>query len=170
MKAIVIGAGVIGSAVAYRLAEAGASVTIVEGNRVGGGTSGISFAWTNSNNKHPRPYHDLNANGMKAHAALRDEFGVTPWLHQSGSLEWCREAERSSQREKVERLKSWGYAIDYITKKELAELEPDIDLDSSAMHRSPSAPRRAGSTRWSMPTPWSRPPSSAAPRWRPARK
>ena len=128
MKAIVIGAGVIGSAVAYRLAEAGASVTIVEGNRVGGGTSGISFAWTNSNNKHPRPYHDLNANGMKAHAALRDEFGVTPWLHQSGSLEWCREAERSSQREKVERLKSWGYAIDYITKKELAELEPDIDL------------------------------------------
>ena len=33
------------------------------------------------------------------------------------------------QREKVERLKSWGYAIDYITRKELGELEPDIDLD-----------------------------------------
>jgi glycine/D-amino acid oxidase-like deaminating enzyme len=128
MKAIVIGAGVVGSAVAYRLAEAGASVTVVEGNRVGGGTSGISFAWTNSNNKHPRRYHDLNVNGMKAHAALRDEFGETPWLHQSGSLEWCREAERGSQREKVERLKSWGYAIDYITKKDLSELEPDIDL------------------------------------------
>src|SRR4051812_20394099 len=130
MKAIVIGAGVVGSAVAYRLAEAGAAVTIVEGNRVGGGTSGISFAWTNSNNKHPRPYHELNVAGMKAHAALRDEFKETPWLHRSGSLEWCRSgADRAAQREKVERLKSWGYAIDYITKKELSELEPDIDLD-----------------------------------------
>jgi glycine/D-amino acid oxidase-like deaminating enzyme len=129
MKAIVIGAGVVGSAVAYRLAEAGAGVTIVEGNRVGGGTSGISFAWTNSNNKHPRPYHDLNVAGMKAHAALADEFRDTPWLHQSGSLEWCREAERTVQREKVERLKSWGYAIDYISRKELSELEPDINLD-----------------------------------------
>ena len=129
MKAIVIGAGVVGSAVAYRLAEAGAAVTIVEGNRVGGGTSGISFAWTNSNNKHPRPYHDLNVGGMKAHAALADEFRDTPWLHQSGSLEWCREAERTAQREKVERLKSWGYAIDYISRKELSELEPDVNLD-----------------------------------------
>jgi glycine/D-amino acid oxidase-like deaminating enzyme len=41
MKAIVIGAGVIGSAVTYRLTEAGAKVTLIDANRVGGGTSGI---------------------------------------------------------------------------------------------------------------------------------
>ena len=55
MKAIVIGAGSSGSAVAYRLAEAGASVTIVEGDRVGGGTSGISFAWTNAQQQAAAP-------------------------------------------------------------------------------------------------------------------
>ena len=43
-KMIVIGAGVMGASVAYRLAQAGATVTVLEASRVGGGTSGISFA------------------------------------------------------------------------------------------------------------------------------
>jgi glycine/D-amino acid oxidase-like deaminating enzyme len=77
-KMIVIGAGVMGASVAYRLAQAGAAVTVLEATRVGGGTSGISFAWTNAHRKPPKPYHDLNVGGMKAHAALRDEFGATP--------------------------------------------------------------------------------------------
>jgi len=77
-KMIVIGAGVMGASVAYRLAQGGVDVTVLEATRVGGGTSGISFAWTNAHRKPPRPYHDLNVGGMKAHAALRDEFGATP--------------------------------------------------------------------------------------------
>jgi glycine/D-amino acid oxidase-like deaminating enzyme len=130
MKVIVIGAGVIGSAVADRLSEAGASVTIIEGDRVGGGTSGTSFAWTNAHNKPPRSYHDLNVAGMRAHAALAKEIGATPWFHASGGLQWaCSREEREAQSEKVKRLKSWGYAIDYITRNDLAELEPDLDLD-----------------------------------------
>jgi glycine/D-amino acid oxidase-like deaminating enzyme len=44
MKTIVIGAGVMGASVAYRLAQAGAAVTVLEAMRIGGGTSGISFA------------------------------------------------------------------------------------------------------------------------------
>jgi glycine/D-amino acid oxidase-like deaminating enzyme len=38
---IVIGAGVMGASVAFRLAQA---VTVFEATRIGGGTSGISFA------------------------------------------------------------------------------------------------------------------------------
>ena len=41
IKTIVIGAGVIGASVAYRLAQAGAAVTVLEATRIGGGTSGI---------------------------------------------------------------------------------------------------------------------------------
>jgi hypothetical protein len=48
IKTIVIGAGVMGASVAYRLAQAGAAVTVLEATRVGGGTSGISFAWTDA--------------------------------------------------------------------------------------------------------------------------
>ena len=127
-KVIVIGAGVMGASTAFRLAQAGADVTVLEAGRVGGGTSGISFAWTNSHNKPPRAYHDLNVAGMRAHAGLREEFGGTPWWHGGGSVEWELPEGRAAQAENVERLKSWGYAAEWITPRDLAELEPDIDL------------------------------------------
>jgi glycine/D-amino acid oxidase-like deaminating enzyme len=127
MKTIVIGAGVMGASVAYRLAQAGADVTVLEATRVGGGTSGISFAWTNANKKPPKAYHDLNVAGMKAHAALADEFGATPWWHGGGSLEWEAEPDRAAQAENVAQLQSWGYAAEWITPHQVQELEPDID-------------------------------------------
>jgi glycine/D-amino acid oxidase-like deaminating enzyme len=130
MKAIVIGAGIVGAGLAYRLAEAGAQVTILEADRVGGGTSGISFAWTNSHGKEPRDYHDLNVAGMKAHAALAEEFPGQTWFHPSGSVAWRKTPQdREALTKNFERLKSWGYAIEWIDREQLAELEPDIDID-----------------------------------------
>ena len=127
IKTIVIGAGALGASVAYRLAQAGAAVTVLEALRIGGGTSGISFAWTNAHNKPPKPYHDLNVAGMKAHLALADEFGSTPWWHVGGNLEWEAEPDRAAQRENIEQLRSWGYAAEWITPHQVQELEPDID-------------------------------------------
>ncbi len=127
MQVIVIGAGVIGASVAYRLALGRAAVTVLERGRVGGGTSGSSFAWTNANNKPPLAYHALNVAGMRAHAALRDELGATPWWHDGGSIEWERESDRAAQAAKVERLRGWGYAAEWLTLAELRALEPDID-------------------------------------------
>jgi glycine/D-amino acid oxidase-like deaminating enzyme len=126
-RVIVIGAGVVGASVAFRLAQAGAEVTVLEAGRVGGGTSGISFAWTNAHRKPPKPYHDLNVAGMKAHAALAEEFGGTPWWHGGGSLEWEAEPGRAAQRANVAQLQAWGYAAEWITPAQVAELEPDID-------------------------------------------
>ena len=130
MDIAVVGAGVVGAAVAYRLAEAGARVTVLEAaDHLGAGTSGRSFAWTNANDKPPRAYHDLNVAGMRAHAALRDEFGMLPWWHGGGSIDWfATDAERAAQRARVERLQAWGYAAEWITPQQLHELEPDIDL------------------------------------------
>jgi glycine/D-amino acid oxidase-like deaminating enzyme len=128
VKMIVIGAGVMGASVAYRLAQAGAAVTVLEASRVGAGTSGISFAWTNAHRKPPKSYHDLNVGGMKAHAALRDEFGATPWWHGGGSLEWEAEPDRAAQRANIAQLQSWGYAAEWIDPAQVHELEPDIDL------------------------------------------
>ena len=126
-RIIVIGAGVMGASVAYRAAVAGAEVTVLEAGRIGGGTSGCSFAWTNSNDKTPRAYHDLNVAGMKAHAALAQELGAAPWWHGGGSVEWRTPDGVADQRAKVERLREWGYAAEWITPRQLLELEPDID-------------------------------------------
>jgi len=128
MRCVVIGAGVVGASVAFRLAEAGASVIVLEAGRVGGGTSAASFAWTNANNKPPRSYHDLNVAGMRAHAALEEEFGSTPWRHGGGSVEWAgTDAEQSQLIAKVERLRAWGYAAEWLTIAQLNALEPDVD-------------------------------------------
>src|SRR3978361_2014414 len=124
-KIIVIGAGAMGASAAYRLAEAGAEFVVLEATRVGGGTSGISFAWTNAHRKPPKSYHDLNVAGMKAHAALHDEFLTTPWWHGGGSLEWEPESGRAAQRDNLEQLLSWGYAAEWIDHRQLLEFEPD---------------------------------------------
>ena len=126
-RVIVIGAGVVGASCAYRLAEAGADVLVVEADRVGGGTSGISYAWTNAYRKPPRPYHDLNVAGMKAHAAVMQEFPGATWWHGGGRLEWVEPDDLESQRTAIEELCAWGYRVDWLTADEAAELEPDID-------------------------------------------
>jgi glycine/D-amino acid oxidase-like deaminating enzyme len=115
MDVVVVGAGVIGAAVAFRLAQAGARVTVLESaDRLGAGTSGRSFAWTNSNGKTPRAYHNLNVAGMHAHAALGGEFGSMPWWHGGGNLNWCAtDSDRAELTDRVERLRAWGYAVEW---------------------------------------------------------
>src|SRR5882724_13486710 len=72
---VVVGAGCVGANVAYRLAERGATVTVLDAGAPGAGTSGASFAWMNSFNKTPRDYHDLNVASMEEHAGVAKELG-----------------------------------------------------------------------------------------------
>lgn len=125
---LVIGAGCVGANVAYRLAERGAAVTVLEASAPGTGTSGASFAWTNSFNKTPRSYHDLNVASMEEHAGLAKELGGG-WLHQEGALAWEDAPDgRARLEQAVERLAGWGYAIERISPRQARELEPDLHI------------------------------------------
>src|SRR5262245_43328580 len=126
---VVIGAGSVGANVAYRLAERGARVTVVEAGAPGGGTSGVSFAWTNSFNKTPRDYHDLNTAGMAEHRALVTELGGGEWHKQDGAIAWEDEpVKRAHLKEAVERLASWNYPVEIISARDARELEPDLHI------------------------------------------
>jgi glycine/D-amino acid oxidase-like deaminating enzyme len=125
----VIGAGLVGSAVSYYCAVAGARVTTLDAGRQGGGTSSTSFSWLNANNKLPREYFDLNVAGMREHLALRDQLGSAPWLHEGGNLEWAGSAGSVELLEKIDRLQSWGYAVELISPRQACELEPDLVID-----------------------------------------
>lgn len=128
MNIVVIGAGIVGANVAFRLVEGGAKVTVVEAGRVGDGTSARSFAWTNAHRKTPRAYHDLNIGGMQAHRALRERFPQGGWWHGAGTVEWAAPGEdRDVFNDRVERLRDWGYAAEIIDRARLREIEPDID-------------------------------------------
>jgi glycine/D-amino acid oxidase-like deaminating enzyme len=125
---LVVGAGCVGASVAYRLAERGAAVTVLDAGAPGAGTSGASFAWTNSFNKTPRDYHDLNVAGMEEHAGLAKELGGG-WLHQDGALAWDEGPGGLARlREAVDRLTGWGYAVERISPRQARELEPDLRI------------------------------------------
>lgn len=128
MNIIVIGAGIVGANVAFRLAEGGAKVTVVEAGRVGDGTSARSFAWINAHRKTPRAYYDLNIGGMRAHLALRERFPQGGWWHGAGAVEWAEPGEeRDVFTDRVERLRDWGYAAEIIDLARLRQIEPDVD-------------------------------------------
>jgi glycine/D-amino acid oxidase-like deaminating enzyme len=125
---IVLGAGIIGAAVAYRLSRAGRRVTVLEAERPAAMASRRSFAWINAGNKPPRPYHDLNAAGIAEYGPLAAEVGGD-WLHRTGHLEWATgPAERAALRDKVERLRAWDYPAALVARAEACSLAPDLTL------------------------------------------
>ncbi|WP_435157697.1 NAD(P)/FAD-dependent oxidoreductase [Amycolatopsis sacchari] len=124
MRAIVIGAGVVGAAVAGRLAARGAEVTILEARTPGAGTTGTSFAWVNSGNKEPESYFALNHAGVRAHHEFAG--GPAPWFFPTGNLEWANGAALEVLLARVAKLESRDYPVRRLTAKEALELEPDL--------------------------------------------
>lgn len=127
MKAIVIGAGVLGASAAYQLAKRGVDVTIVEKGVPGDAASAASFAWLNSNGKELRPYHDLNVMSIAEWSAIARELGNAGWLHNVGNVHVAGNAAGAEKlTQKVERLHSYGYAAIPLTPSELTRLDPVI--------------------------------------------
>ena len=132
-RVAVIGAGVIGAALADRLVRSGAAVTVIDAGRPGAGTSGTSFAWLNSNEKLPRHYHDLTVRGMRAWARLGEEFGGPGWYRPTGNLRWAvDERQRRVLAERVERLRRWDYPAEELTARQVADLEPALRTPADA--------------------------------------
>ena len=72
VEIIVVGAGCVGANVAYRLAERGARVTVLEAGAPGHGTSGATFAWpTRSLPPGPLPVSPTLANAWLSRGADR---------------------------------------------------------------------------------------------------
>jgi glycine/D-amino acid oxidase-like deaminating enzyme len=130
LHVVVVGAGVIGAAIAADLARGGCTVTVLESGQAAAGTSGATFAWTNAGGKQPRSYFDLNVEGMQAHRRLASSVASCDWYHESGNLEWIAGADaQQEQQRKVARLLEWGYQARWLDPKEVRSLEPDIAAD-----------------------------------------
>ena len=127
---VVVGAGVMGAAVADALAAAGASVTLLDRDGPGRGTSRWSLAWLNSNDKSPRAYHDLNAAGIQAWAELAPDLDGDAWYCPVGHLELA--ASGAALEARVRRLTDWGYPARLISPAQAADLEPA--LHPAALH------------------------------------
>ena len=129
-RVVVVGAGILGASVAARLAAAGLRVTLLDQDRPGRATSRWSFAWINSNDKGPRPYHDLNHAGMRAWAELAPDLDGDAWYRPSGHVELA--ASRAELEARVQRLPDWGYPARLIDVAEAAALEPALRVPPDA--------------------------------------
>ncbi|WP_256840524.1 NAD(P)/FAD-dependent oxidoreductase [Ornithinimicrobium faecis] len=124
MQIVVLGAGVVGTSIATRLAQRGAAVTLIDQGIPGTGTSSTSFAWINANGKEPESYYDLNLAGLTAHHELESN---EEWLRPGGHVEIAvDEAHVRHLRGRMERLTARGYAVEEVSTDRAQELLPDV--------------------------------------------
>ncbi|HEX8036798.1 MAG TPA: FAD-dependent oxidoreductase [Ktedonobacterales bacterium] len=124
---VIVGAGIIGAALAAHLADSDTSVTVVEADQPGRGTSGSSLAWANANGKPPRAYHDLNVAGIRAWREWAERLGGD-WFRQGGGLHWADPAEAEKLAAHVAMLAEWDYPARLLTPTEALHLEPDLAI------------------------------------------
>ena len=129
MHVVVMGAGVLGSAVALRLVQDGAQVTLLDAREPGAGTSSTSFAWIGASAAALRDYRALNVAGVAAYARMEAELGPRPWLRRTGSLVWHTDPERSADLvSQVAALADMGYAATLLAPEQALALEPSLRL------------------------------------------
>lgn len=125
MRVIVIGAGVVGSAVAMGLTRRGAQVTVLDADGPGSGTSATTLAWVNSAKKEPEPYFQLNQAGVRAHHELAGQ--AASWFCPTGHLEWAvTDGHRAELAARIDTLAARDYPARTVTRREAETLEPDL--------------------------------------------
>lgn len=124
MKIAVIGAGIIGSSLAYHLQRDGASVTQFDINEAPGGeATPASFAWINASMDWSRDYFDLRMRSMALWRAVADEIDdLTPDF--CGSIGW--DARGGELEAYVAKMRGWGYDIRVAERSEATAKEPNV--------------------------------------------
>ncbi len=136
MKAIVIGAGIIGGSVAWRLACEGAAVTILERGRAGQEASWAAAGMIapQAEAQGPGPFFDLCIRAREVFAAtverLRAESGIDPEYDDAGILYIAFDAAEQAELEHRARWqKAAGGAVEELSGDEARKLEPGLSKE-----------------------------------------
>ncbi len=129
---VVIGTGILGASIAWRLSDRGFPITLVDKAAPGSGASSHSFAWINAGAKQPLGYHNLNRRSLEmwtrfASDLTDDGDGASIGLRWQGKVSWVKEpAVAEHLVSQVRQLQDWGYPTRLISAAELAALEPAL--------------------------------------------
>jgi len=123
----VVGAGILGAAIAYRLTRRGARVTVFDKSGPAAGATSRSFAWLNADfSKQPFHYHELHRLALAAYRFLEQELPGLP-VQWGGALQWYSDAEAARQvRRQVREQQEWGYPVRLIDADELHRMEGEL--------------------------------------------
>ena len=131
-RIVVVGAGIVGSSIAYHLTKMGAEVTLIERDRPAAHASGRSFAWINASYpKKPYSYHHLSQLSLLAYHRLETEMNID--VHWGGSLEWFASQENQKMLvQEIEIQQGYGVPVQMISGEQAHELEPNVEFDKNA--------------------------------------
>ena len=124
----VIGAGIVGSSIAYHLSKLGVRVTLIERETVASGASHGTFAWINATwAKQPRHYHAFSQQGVSSWHRLQKELDLP--IVWGGSLEWFESDSRQARlASDITEQQAWGEPARMLTSAEAQALEPAVDF------------------------------------------
>ena len=131
-RIVVVGAGIVGSSIAYHLTKMGAEVTLIERDRPAAHASGRSFAWINASYpKKPYSYHHLSQLSLLAYHRLETEIDID--VRWGGSLEWFTSQENQKMLvQEIEIQQGYGVPVQMISGEQAHELEPNVEFDKNA--------------------------------------
>ena len=128
---VVIGAGVIGTAVAHALSGAGLSVIVVDRRGVGLEASGANvglvtlFSGHSLEEPEPGPVYELTRLSAEAYAGLGEETGVDVEYERSGGVVFAETEERlAALRRAFEGYRRHGVPVEWLDDKGVRECEP----------------------------------------------
>ncbi len=133
---VVIGGGAIGTAVAYYLAEAGKSVTLVERRGVGQEASGANvglvtlFSGHSFDEPDPGPLYALTRASIDAYATLGDEVGVDIEYERCGGIVFAETEDKLAIIKRAyEGYKKHGVPIEWLDARGVRDCEPAFSSD-----------------------------------------
>ena len=118
----VVGAGIVGAAIAHRLAKSGAEVVVVDRDGPGAGASGKSFGWLNANDVEPVFYNAFRQEALRAWRRVEAEVDLP--IDWNGCLSWEHPAQELSEQAAV--LDAAGHPARMLDAAGIARLEPAL--------------------------------------------
>ncbi|WP_271574470.1 NAD(P)/FAD-dependent oxidoreductase [Bradyrhizobium sp. CCBAU 11361] len=124
MKIGVVGAGIVGTSIAYHLGKAGAQVTVFDIACPGDGVSSTSFACLNAFGQQ-EPELQFRLEAIRYHSTIADEIGSEQLLHVTGTLRFTSsESGVAALSENAKRIGELGSLVRHVTASSAAELAP----------------------------------------------
>lgn len=131
MRVLIVGAGILGATLAYRLARSGAHVTIIEATAPTAMASGRSFGWINASFFVDAPHHHFRAAAIAAHHRLEADLDAQ-LINWTGALWYEHQDDRFDTMAAA--LQDLGYPSQPLSKAQFAAREPHVTPPSRALH------------------------------------
>ena len=134
---LVVGAGIVGTSIAYALCRSGEKVTLIEKDFPAAHASSKNFAWINASYpKQPLNYHLLSRLGLAIYRKWDTDLNLN--INWNGSLEWlARDDENQNILKQITVIQKYGSAAEIITKEEALADEPNVLFSQELIARSP---------------------------------